>query len=273
MKRFLALLMLAAMLFSTATAEEEEVYGEAVLQSGAEAAELAAELPDSIAPFIPEGMERNIFGEDDRMTVNRPGVYPYSAVAYMKCKGKCGCNWTGSGFMVSHSSLMTAAHCLICKEHNSFVSGITMYFGYQSDKNYLYRYTGGTRYWYGSNPYATGSFVCDDDYAYMKLEKRVGDTTGWFGIRHATPSQNGARFSVAGYRNGKMKAGRGNVTVLSDRVMTYQIDTEPGYSGCPVYDLDHYAVAINVGHNSRENLARRLTADLVNEMYANDMFD
>ena len=272
MKKCFAWMLLLLCLCTFGLAEEAaEGYGAVTPGDPAELQEMI-ELAER-APYVPEGVEKAVFGVDDRATINQTGKYPYSAIAYLKVKGSCGCSWTGSGFMVGQSSLATAAHCLVCEEHDAWVSGLTMYFGYRSDKNYTYCYSDGATYWYGSNPYVNGSYIEDDDYAYLKLEKKVGDRVGWFGIRHANAGQHGQVFTVAGYRHGVLKTSNGTVGVRNDKILEYQTDTEPGYSGCPVFDSEYYAVAINVGHNSVENFARRFTTDVVTEMRQNGMFD
>lgn len=272
MKRSLAWLMLLMCLFSFALAEGvEEQYG-AVTAGDPADLDAVAELLEG-APYIPDGMDKAVFGADDRTTINQTSKYPYSAIAYLKVKGACGCSWTGSGFMVGKAGLATAAHCLVCQEHNSWVSGITMYFGYRSDKNYTYCYSDGATYWYGSNPYVDGYYEENDDYAYLKLEKNVGEKVGWFGIRCANDAQDGQIFTVAGYRHGVLKTSNGRVQIRNEKILEYQTDTEPGYSGCPVFDSEYYAVGINVGHNSVENFARRFTSDVVTEMRQNGLFD
>ena len=272
MKKYFALLLMLLCLCASAMAEETgETYGVATMGDPAELAELI-DVAES-APFVPENLEKAVFGSDDRTTINQTSKYPYCAIAYLKVKAHCGCEWTGSGFMVSKNCLATAAHCLVCKEHNKWASGVTMYFGYRSDKNYTYRYTDGTTYWYGANPYASGFYVADDDWAYMKLQKNVGETVGWFGIRHANDGQNGKTFTVTGYRNGVLKTSSGRVEILNNKLIKYNIDMQPGNSGCPVYDSENYAIAINVAENDLYNTARRFTSDVINGMYDNGMFD
>lgn len=272
MKKLLAFLLALLCMVAVAPAEEaEEEYGAALLGDPAELTE-QIELTEN-APYVPEELEKTVFGSDDRTTIKNTNKFPYCAIAYLKVKGKCGCNWTGSGFMVGKSGMVTAAHCLVCKVHNQWVKGMTMYFGYRSDKNYLYRYNEQFTYWYGTNPYSTGRYSEVNDYAYIKLNKNVGDKVGNFGIRYARPSQDGQVYNLAGYRNGVLKESNGRVTVIDDKLLKYGIDTEPGNSGCPVFDDEYYAVGINVSQNDLYNFAHRFPADLVREMERNGMFN
>ena len=242
----------------------------------------AAELPDefSSAPFIPEGeVEKTIIGADDRVTVKSPGKYPYSAIAYMYVKASCGCDWVGSGFMVSRYCLMTAAHCIVCCTHGKSASQMTLYFGYRSNKDYYYRYDGATTYWYGtnfSNGDGTYSYSphTDWDYAYVKLERPMGDKTGWFGTQSRIDSHlSKGTYEVAGYRDGTLKTSQGKVSALNEYQISYTIDTLPGNSGCPIFDSEYYAVGINIAQNDTKNFGRRITTSLLQEMRRNGMFD
>jgi len=272
MRRLFACLLALMYLCSFALAEgAQEEYGEAILGEGSELVELLEET--DFTPFVPEGLEKTVFGRDDRTTINKTSQFPYCAIAYLVVKGQCGCDWTGSGFMVGKSGMVTAAHCLVCSKHHQWVKGMTMYFGYRSNKNYVYRYNEQFTYWYGANPYATGSYNSTNDYAYIKLNKNVGDKVGNFGIRSARDSHNGQTFNLAGYRNGVLKTSTGAVSIHNDKLFQYQIDTEPGYSGCPVFDNEYYAVGINVSHDSFANYAHRFPSSLVTEMRGNGIFD
>lgn len=272
MKKLIVCLLALLCMLTLASAEEPaEGYGAATLGTPVEAAELP-ELLDC-EPYVPDHLEKTIFGYDNRITINATNQYPYSAIAYLKVEGKCGCEWTGSGFMVGRSGMVTAAHCLVCQEHNQWVRGMAMFFGYRSDKNYAYLYNEEFTYWYGTNPFATGRYSEINDYAYIKLNKNVGDQVGCFGIHYATPSQDSQAYNIAGYRYGEMKAGAGMVYVFNDKLLEYQIDTEPGNSGCPIFDNDYYAIAINVSQGSKANYAHRFPAELVTEMYNNGIFN
>ena len=241
---------------------------------------LLPELPVDAAatsPFQPDTLEKAVVGADNRTTISSPRTYPYSAIAYMQVKARCGCNWASTGFMVSKDCLMTGAHCVACTKHGDTACNITMYFGYKSNKNYLLKYDGATTYWYGTNfRDRQGTYNTHWDYAYVHLEKNVGDTTGWFGL--TTMSDSSLRTSyleVAGYRRGELKTSHGYVPGVWDLILYHDADTEPGYSGCPIFNSDYYVVAINVAGPNRMgcNTGRRITSDLISEMRSNGMFN
>ena len=241
-------------------------------QEAPETAE-ASEIPEdflSLEPYIPENFEKAVIGWDDRVEVS-PKTYPFSCIAYMVVEAECGCTWTGSGFMVSRYGFVTAAHCLYCSEHNKTIKNADYYFGYRSPKDCVYHFNaGGCTWWRGTSTPGTN----DNDYGYILFSEPVGDTTGWLGMRALSDKEaNNEEFYAAGYRNGVIKASMGEMTAYSDKIFKHYMDTEGGYSGCPVYDVDCKAVGINVAHHGNEyNIARRITSDLIEQMRKNGLF-
>lgn len=283
-RRILPLILLIALLLPCLALAENDGYGvitpaENMFQpeaSGTDTPSSSAQGAD-IQPFAPETLEKKVIGADNRTVITSPSTYPYSAIAYMEMEFSCGCEATGSGFMVSKNCLMTAAHCLVCQDHEGTVSGITMYFGFKSKKNYLLRYNDAATYWYSNSYHPSRNFYDSDwDYAYIQLRKDVGNTTGWFGMTSLSDASAATAFmEVSGYRLGKIQTSYGTMSVLNDKRFYHYADTEPGYSGCPVFNSDYYVVAINIAHSLyyEENIARRITRELIDDMRGNGMFD
>ncbi len=287
MKRIAAWLLAALLVCGVAWAEEA---GEALpamessLEEWYETHEAETEEVESTQPFVPEGMDKVIIGADDRVTINNTSVYPYSTIGYMFVHATCGCDWSCTCFMVGPSGAMTAAHCLVCSEHGGTADRLDIYFGYVSSKNYLYHYTNGTTYWYGTsfkNEDGTYSYSINHqrwDYAYIKLQERVGDYTGWLGTRAALDSDADSYFELAGYKDNQLKSDWGRLTKLSDNPeyrFGITADALPGNSGSPVFDSDYYALCIWTSYNETrgENYVRRITGDLLGEMRRNGIFD
>lgn len=270
-------LMVLLPVFAFAQETEESNVGEVIVREG------LAEIEDGPvgenAPFIPEGMledvdegDRAVIGADNRSSVN-PSKYPYSAIAYMEVYGKCDCSWTATGFMVDKDWLMTAGHCLVCTQHQQWADRITFYFGYRSRSDYLYRYNSQWTAWTDNTLFAGDNSYKDHDWGYVKLNKNVGDTTGWFGMRYgmADSEYDLEWFNVAGYRNGKIQTSVGHAEAYNSYRVLHYADTEPGYSGCPVFDNEYYAVAINTAHftDGTANIGRRITSQLYQDMQSN----
>ncbi|MBR6754173.1 MAG: trypsin-like serine protease [Clostridia bacterium] len=241
-----------------------------------EPTEVAEDVPPvKSVPFIPEELtegeqepNKAVIGADNRSNVN-PSKYPYSAICYMEINGQCGHGWTGTGFMIDKDWMLTAGHCLVCTEHDMWADSITLYFGYRSKSDYLYRYTGQWSAWTNNDLFGTGSFSAND-YAYVKLYKNVGDTTGWFGTSFGMSNSEYETewFNVAGYRAGKIKTSIGYAEAYDSNQILHYADTEPGYSGCPIFDDENFAVAINTAHftDNSANIGRRLTTQLYYDM-------
>ncbi len=272
MKRFWAIIavLLLLPLFSVSAEEEgnKAVLG-GVLNYGGEDESTETLVHEA---FIPDDAEKKPIGTDDRVSVNER-EYPYRAIAYIEAHAPCGCNWTGTGFLVGPSGLMTAGHVLYCEEHDCSVDQLTLYFGYKSSKNYLYKYTKGTTYWYNDSGKSSSE---EYDYGYIKLKERVGDKMGWFGVSARSDENTDVKVCyAAGYRNGVLKTDYDWVYVNTPYQIKHTIDTEPGYSGCPIFDGDYYAIAINVAHSItlEYNYGCRITSWLVKTMRSDGIFD
>ncbi len=283
LRKILALLLCALLPFSMVLAEEAEAPNavpgadrplKEIIDTSAE----STEEPEEIAPYVPETLDRVIVGSDNRVTVSNPNAYPYSAIAYMVVQARCGCDWTCSGFMVGPRGLITGAHCLVCTKHHKTAERITFYFGYQSSRNYLYKYNNSVTFWYGTD-FSDGKGYDDEwDYGYVLFNERVGDRTGWFGVSVLTDGTVQTKYlTVAGYRDGKLKYDSSYADVISANVISYSADTLPGNSGCPVFyntSGDYYAMAINVAESdtAQKNYARRINNWLFDDMKSNGLF-
>ena len=274
MKHLISVLLVLSLFVPWYTVNaDEEVHGEAVLGG-----EIIHREGDDVStdfvqePFIPDFVDKKPIGRDDRVSVNEM-EYPFCAIAYIECHAKCGCDSSGTGFLVGPSGLMTAGHVVYCVEHHQPADWFTIYFGYKSSRNYLYKYTKPTTFWYN---YSTDYYGEEYDYAYIKLQERVGDRVGWFGINPMSDSQlNGTVLNAAGYRDGKLKYDYDLVYVSTSYMVNHTIDTEPGYSGCPIYTNDHYAVALNTSHDLvlDYNYGCRITGWLIEMMRNEGIFD
>lgn len=199
-------------------------------------------------PFDPEEADKKIIGKDNRKTIKNPGKYPYSAIALLQIKFPCEKGYTtyGTAFMVSRNKALTAAHCLFCPDHRQWATQIVFNFGYRKGKGSVYRYTGGWKAHIATTfPYG---YSGDNDWGVIKLDKNVGDRTGWFGMWPQVSSQiKSTKYYTAGYRDGKLKRGHGKLHLLDSKHYKFTIDTQQGNSGGPIfrkYKGGYYAVGI-----------------------------
>lgn len=283
-KRMITLLLCALLLSGACLAEAnpaanaipgEERPLKELFDASAEPA--ATEDTDS---YVPDTLDRVVVGSDDRVTIAYPNFYPYSAIAYMVVHASCGCDWTGSGFMVSPSGMLTASHCIVCPDHHMSADRITLYFGYSSNRNYVYLYDGPTTYWYGTDFRDTDGYDSDWDYAFVLLNERVGDRTGWFGTSVLSDDELPNKFfTVAGYRDGVLKYDYGFSTVASSNLISFQADTQPGNSGGPIFyyntpnDVRAAAIIVSESSTMMQNYGHRINGYIFNEMKAKGVLD
>ena len=235
-----------------------------------------AELHDH-EPFIPEGMERVIIGNDDRITINNTNQFPYSAIALMRVGAECGCGWQGSGFMAGKNCLLTAAHCLVCPEHSTWANDIDLYFGYKSDSNYYYHCKASGTMRAGTvfpEKEYRGDAV-EQDYGIIFLDEPVGERTGCFGLKFDVSDEvfEKSALIVCGYRDGLLKWDYGRAEAENPRQIRIYADGVAGNSGCPIYDSENYAYAIYTNERFYDNgdsvnVGRRLNSDIREGIHA-----
>lgn len=214
--------------------------------------------PEFSAPVIPDKLDRAVIGSDDRTTVSNVSQWPFSAIAYLEVNGECGCSWTASGFVGGMAdTVITAAHCLVCPEHSSWAESLTLYFGYKSRKNYLYRYRGE---WVAvvGDIFSDNAYSINNDWGIVKLKEDIAAKVGGFGIRYDLPDNqiSSCVVNVSGYAQQQMKSGRGLLQVLDDNHIQYDIDMISGNSGCPIYSDDGYALGINIADSHDDQAAQ-----------------
>ncbi len=112
----------------------------------------------------------------------------------------------------------------------------------------------------------------------MKLNRPIGYSTGWFGLRWQTASYNGSVNAVRGYPGdkafGTMWTMSGPIKQSTGNGLCYEMDTIGGQSGSPVFGTStNQAIAIHTmgtgGHGlngcaTNYNAATRITQGLYN---------
>ncbi len=213
----------------------------------------------------------SIIGGDSRTRVTSTSRYPNSAIVHITRGGAAHC----TGWMVSRDTLVTAGHCLYNRGSGSWYSGLsfspgrnaaTTPFGSATavrsvtDANYIT--SGDTR----------------QDWGIVKLNRPIGDSTGWFGLRWQTASYNGSVNAVRGYPGdkafGTMWTMSGPIKQSTGNGLCYEMDTIGGQSGSPVFGTStNQAIAIHTmgtgGHGlngcaTNYNAATRITQGLYN---------
>lgn len=229
-------------------------------------------VPDDLEQTEQDGDDKEdfdaIIGSDDRFTVYETYQYPYSAIGLIEAHARCGCDWTATGFMVRPTILLTAAHAVWCEDHQQPLDYMTVYFGYQQNGNYTYRYSDYFDCWYGTS---RPSEYRDWDFGIIRMHENVGDVVGWFGFQAESDKKlEDQTLRVAGYRDGVLKYDTGTVHVQNKRRMTYAIDAMAGNSGAPVFDYNSYtAKGIHVAERTdgTKNIGVRITQEVVDKIF------
>ena len=217
---------------------------------------------------------RSIIGDDERSIVSNTASFPYSAIAYLNITYSCGCVAKGTGFMVSANCMLTAGHCIVCTDHGNIASSITALFGYDTNVDYKLKVTAtSSDSIFYHDPQYTGSEK-NYDYGYVIFNSDVGYTTGWFGMASRNDSDlDGISVTVTGYKSGTMYKGTGEITSVANKRLKYNVDTEAGQSGSPVYiygtTYGYQAVAIHTHGTSLfnwKNSGWRINLDFINHL-------
>lgn len=198
----------------------------------------------------------SVIGSDDRVAVNDTTTFPDRAIVQILFDNGFGGTSLCSGTMVSEDTVLTAAHCI----HSGTVSG-RPYARYRvlPGRNRAVTPFGecGVRRAHVLNGW-TASASAEDaryyDLGALKLDCRVGEATGWVGVRLLDVSEVGTPTIVQGYAADKAPPGRQWVSTDALRILWdlkgfYLNDTYGGTSGSPVFLGGDRSILVGVHTN------------------------
>jgi glutamyl endopeptidase len=190
--------------------------------------------PSETKPDGGAGTE-SIIGADNRTRVTNTAVYPYSAIVHIVSDiGGC------TGWMIGPDTVATAGHCLYDPNEDKWASFATVYPGRDGD-HLPYGSADGVEF------FSVTGWVHDGntnyDYGAIKLDKRIGDSTGWFGYRYQSGSMNGTAENISGYPGDKPYGTQwqhaDHIRETYKHKLLYANDTYGGQSGSPVYQSSY----------------------------------
>jgi glutamyl endopeptidase len=241
-------------------------------------APIAEPTPSGAPP--PNGVEPAvIIGDDDRVRIENTEAFPWSAIAQLQVSfpgimddGIC------TGWFIGPHTVATNGHCLY--DHNDdlgWADSITVTPG-----------RNGSTAPYGSQTVSTSALYPaprwrdfgDHDYDYGVIilpDDTLGNQVGWFDYGYYSDQflSNISVAHLAGYPTDKRELAcplggcqlwydAGPITTVWPRMVSFEVDTEPGQSGAPVWFFDgsYRVVAIYQGHTPQGvNLGTRITRD------------
>jgi V8-like Glu-specific endopeptidase len=221
-----------------------------------------------------------IIGGDDRQQVTNTENFPNSAVAYLEI-------WDDdedfvflcSASFVAPNVLLTAAHCLWIPEFGGWPDGVAVVPGLNGN-NEPFGFALADELWVPDGWISADGDINDgypSDYGLIVLDSNLGNETGQFTINVLdTSTLQAADFqpSTAGYPGDKPRGTQWYGTsdafeqVLPE-LLNHDIDAFQGQSGSPIWrDSDLGVVGVLSFETSKDNYARRITTDVIDDLNA-----
>ena len=202
----------------------------------------------SVSPHVPmkahrKGVDKDaVIPPDGRYRVHDTTSFPNGAIVFIQRGGRHHC----TGWMISKDTLVTAGHCLYSRSSGSWYTGLDFVPG-ANGQYHPYGSASAVTSWTDTAYIQNGD--TRQDWGIVKLNRPIGNQTGWFGLKWQGSSYNGTWSTLRGYPGDK---GIGEMWTMSGRVdesrpnqLCYSIDTMGGQSGSPVYLPSNYVIAIH----------------------------
>lgn len=213
-----------------------------------------------------------IIGTDDRVRVGNTTTFPWRAICHLIITSANNRTYVGTGWLIAPRTVMTAGHCVYMHADGGWVRSIQVIPGRNSGVRPFGTHVGTT---FRSVTGWTQNQNRDNDYGAIILppSSRPGDQTGYFGF--ATRNDDflkAAALNLSGYpgeKNGEQWFMAQSAKAVSDRVITYNIDTTGGQSGSPVWVLQNgnrYGVGVHTNGANSGNSATRINSAVFNNM-------
>ncbi|GCF95687.1 hypothetical protein NRIC_35780 [Enterococcus florum] len=190
---------------------------------------------------------RIIIGDDNREQVPNEQLdqEPYRWTVFLDITYADGTRYYASGAMISKDTVLTCGHALF-KSNLNWATDVKVHAGYDGGNN---KYYARSTEILGISSWTRGA---DMDYmpdiAAIKLDRNLGEQTGWFPIQKDVLLQD--EITVTGFpgtKNKTMWTDNGVVTKQYRHGIGYNADSDQGNSGCPVYNQNNELVAIHSG--------------------------
>lgn len=190
---------------------------------------------------------RVIIGTDDRTSVTGAQLEqaPYRWTVFLDVTFEDGSVAYGSGAMIAKDTVLTCGHVLF-DSNAGWATEVKVHAGYDGVNN---KYFAKSSEVLGFSSWTQGANMDDKpDVAAIKLDRNLGDQTGWFPIQKNTLLQD--KITLTGFPGEKdrtMWTDNGVITKKYNHGIGYNADSTGGNSGSPVYNQNNELVAIHSG--------------------------
>lgn len=210
----------------------------------------------------------SIIGDDGRSRITATSSYPYSAICYIESIFDENTIY-GTAFIYSNGSAVTAGHCVYDESLGGWAKSVKVYPG-QNGSSSPYGSTTAKNMVTSSNYISNGS--SNYDWAILELNNSsIGASTGTFGIAYYSDSSDleDMTVKICGYpgeKNRQMWGMYGKIASCTTYRLKYTIDTTPGQSGSPIFQIysrtSSVAVGIHTFGSFSKNSGVRITKSL-----------
>lgn len=208
-------------------------------------------IPNATLPIKAE----SIIGDDNRSIVTNTTSFPYRTSCLLVITYPSGIAY-GSGNLISNNTIITAGHCVYDKGYGGWASKIEVYAGRNGSYSPFGKVSSKTLYtlkkWIDSSS-------SEYDLGYIKLDEKLGLTTGWLGLTTSLNSDiNLTGFPMPSNRGFKMYTQKGKIQKNTANNIYYDLDTEGGQSGSSVYNTSNQVIGVHAYGASTVNFGTRL---------------
>ena len=202
----------------------------------------SADSEDSVAGHKSDSAEStpsSVIAGDGRMQFTDTTSYPNSAIVYITKDGKTHC----TGWMISADTLVTAGHCVYSFEREEWLSGLEFSPGANGSER-PFETAKAAQTWTDTSWVKKGSPLLD--WGVVKLDKQLGERSGWFGFTWRPGEYKDVKTELRGYPDdknpGELWGMGGTVTESRGNQLCYSMDTHSAQSGSPLYMPDEALV-------------------------------
>ncbi|MCI5141681.1 MAG: hypothetical protein D3909_08120 [Candidatus Electrothrix sp. ATG1] len=184
----------------------------------------------------------SLIGSDNRIQLEKTTVAPWCRICCLEIsvKNRLGYEY-GTGWLAGPRTVITAGHCVFDPDKEEWVEHIRVIPGRDNfTEPFPNAVTGTMRF--SSTQEWVESGDPRYDIAVLHLDKSIGDIVGWFGFAALDDTAlRQYKIESAGYPSDSRFEGRrmayhsGKVLAVDDRRIYYNVDTEKGNSGSPVF--------------------------------------